>query len=111
MDSDEKIEKIFGSDRHDKERYQNKNEKIPFVNMDFYSNRKKDNKLLKQQKINISSYQKQFTNVENTFDKKNKKKNSGYIDINNNNDLKSNKIEKEKEGNFKLNKIKKIKYY
>ena len=54
MNVDETIEKVFGSDRCDKDRFQKKIEKSPFINlnMDFYSNRKKD-KLLKNQKINI----------------------------------------------------------
>ena len=111
MNVDETIEKVFGSDRCDKDRFQKKIEKSPFINlnMDFYSNRKKD-KLLKNQKINISSFQKQFTNFENRFEKKSQKKSSGHIDLNNYNELKShqneNENEKEKE---KSNKIKNIK--
>ena len=109
MNVDETIEKVFGSDRYDNDRFQNKIEKSPFINnlnVDFYSNRKKDNKLLKQQKINISSFQKQFTNFENRFEKKSQKKSSGHIDLNNYYELKSHQNENEKE---KSNKIKTIK--
>ena len=109
MNAEEKIDKIFGIDRTD--RCRKIYEKSPFINlrMDSNSNLKKDNKLLKQEKINISSFEKQFTNVENIINSKNKKKSSGYIDINNYFALKSYKNEKEKEDICKSNKIYKIK--
>ena len=109
MNGEEKIDKIFGIDRTD--RCRKIYEKSPFINlrMDSNSNLKKDNKLLKQEKINISSFEKQFTNVENIINSKNKKKSSGYIDINNYFALKSYKNEKEKEDICKSNKIYKIK--
>ena len=110
MDAEIKIEKIFGNDSRDEIRFTDKIEKSQFFNSN-YSNIKSSNKPFKPQKMNVTPFLKQFTKNENDYSsiKKDKKRN---FDINKDNyysEFIKKVNEKEKEENYKSNKIQKKK--